>query len=65
MGKCQVEIQSIKFDISDKDITHVEVIVKWFGDCPLAPGIYKKSFPSRITVLELMEKEVPNYLDWE
>lgn len=59
------EIQTITFDVSDPEITHVKITVKLTGDCPVQmKTVYEKSFPARISAVTLMMEEVPNYLLW-
>lgn len=65
MGKCTTTIQKIIFDVSDPQITQVRIEIDFEGDCPIGIyRVYEKSFPARRSVLELLEKEVPHYLEW-
>ena len=65
MAKAEVATQKIIFDISDEQITKVRVEVKLFGDIPFGmKSVYEKTFPARISVLEIMQNEFKNYLEW-
>ena len=65
MGKCETKIEKVEFDFTDDQLTIVTVHCDFWGDCPIQlQRVYKKSFPARRPAIELMEKEVPNYLEW-
>ena len=52
-------------DTRDEQITHVYVALTAHGDSPLGvQGWHHKSFPSRMTVMEILEKEVANAVMW-
>lgn len=69
MGKATSTIKSVKFDFSDEQVTEVTVEFTTAGDTPInitSAGIQqrKKTFPARISAIDLMLKEVPDYLLW-
>lgn len=65
MGKCTTTIQKIEFDLTDPQLTHVKITIDFEGDCPInVRRVYEKDFPARRPVVELIEKEIPEYLLW-
>ena len=65
MGQCNTKINRITFDTSDEQITEVTVEQEFWGDCPIGlKGVYKKTFPARIPVVDLIDEVVKGYLLW-
>lgn len=67
MADCITKIQKIIFDVSDEQITKVEVLVEFEGDCGiLVKPRYEKTFPARIPAVEIMTMEggIKDYLLW-
>ena len=65
MGNTAVSIQKITFDVSDEQMTTVTVEAKWEGEYLAGTkSRYEKSFPARFSALELLQNEVPKYLEW-
>jgi hypothetical protein len=66
MSDCILEFQTITFDISDPDITKVTVIVKQVGgDCgTLIKSRYENKFPARLSMIDIIQQELPKYLEW-
>ncbi len=56
-------IKEIRFRLED-DFTTCEI---WFSSSnPILTGtIRKKSFPKKMSVVDILQKEVPKYLLWE
>jgi hypothetical protein len=66
MGKCETKIEKVEFDFTDDQLTKVTVHIDFWGDCPIQlKRVYTNKFPARRPAIELMEKELPNYLDWD
>lgn len=59
----KVTITVIKFKIDD-DFTTCEI---WFDSSnPILTQTYrKKSFPKKMSIVDILQKEVPKYLLWE
>lgn len=64
MANIQTEIQKITFDISDAEITTVTVEIKHNDDGVLLKNVYSKTFPARISILDLVKNYIPGYLLW-
>lgn len=65
VADCSVAIQTVFFDISDPEITHVKVTCKWYDDHPIqVKNKYEKSFPARIQIRDLIIDEVPKFTSW-
>lgn len=67
MGKCSERVLKITFDFSDEQITTVEVLIDYEGDCPLMDRVYRKSFPARIPAVDLftMDGGIKDHLVWD
>lgn len=66
MGKCTSTIKEIRFDVEDPEITHVYVINKAEGDCPIGlAGCHHKAFPGSTPVKDILaEGHILNFLEW-
>lgn len=65
MANASSEIQRIIFDVSDPQITKVRIETKLSGDCPVGmKSVYEKTFPARMSVIDILQEEVKDYLLW-
>lgn len=60
---CKVTIKEIRFEIND-DFTVCKI---WFdSEDPILTQNYRsKSFSKKMSIVDILQKEVPNYLLWE
>ena len=65
MGKCHTQIDEVRFDTRDPDLTHVYVAISVSGDCPIGvQGWHHKVFPARISAIEIYQKHFADFLEW-
>lgn len=65
MANAQSEIQKIIIDVSDSQITNVKIETKLSGDIPFGmKSVYEKSFPARMSAIDILQNEVKDYLRW-
>lgn len=65
MVNAQSEIQRIIIDVSDPQITKVKIETKLSGDYPIGmKSVYEKSFPARMSAVDILQNEVKDYLFW-
>ena len=67
MGKCNAIVEEIRFDIRDPDLTHVYVISRAEGDCPLGvEGCHHKVFPASEPIKDILgDGHITHYLEWD
>lgn len=67
MANTNIMIQKITFDTSDPQVTEVTVEIKHDDPGILLKNVYKKTFPARISVIELLQNHMfgeDSYLFW-
>jgi hypothetical protein len=63
---CKFDIDEVRFDVRDPDITHVYAFLRPIaGDCPdLVLGWHYKAFPARIPGAEIYMKHIADCVLW-
>lgn len=64
MGKASSRIREVRF-IIEEELTQTYVLSDAIGDCPTGvQGWHHKTFPASLSVMDIVQNEIPHYLDW-